>query len=229
MEDDQAGQGAITPGPSKMPENPALRRYHVALTRKEVIEHLCEQPGIKAYESRMLPDFGGLVEDAEYTLELGAREFTLHCGPPAARGQSATGMLRLLYMHGCMARTDEGTLIELRFDYRRPRWALQRWIGFLALASLGLVWVLIGPGVLGKKALLYSLLILVLAPVVAHDLRRADRIEEQRKAMLNLVEHTFGPIQLDEPHHDQPYRRRMPGTLLDPPPRTEHDDDDDDD
>src|SRR5690606_2239217 len=108
----------------------------------------CEQPGVKAYERRMVPDFGGLIEDAEFTLELGEREFTLHSGPPAARGQSATGMLRLLYLRGRLTATDEGTLIELRFAYRRPRWALQRWVGFLALASLGLVWVLIGPGVL---------------------------------------------------------------------------------
>ncbi|WP_146155816.1 MerC domain-containing protein [Enhygromyxa salina] len=188
---------------------PAPRRYHVALTAKEVLERLSEQAGVKAYERNMLPDFGGLIEDAEYTLELGSREFTMHCGPPAARGQSATGMLRLLYLRGRLSSTREGTLIELRFAYRRPRWALQRWVGFLALAGLGLVWVLVGPGVLAKKALLYGALALVLGPVIAHDLRRADRIDEQRRAMLNLIERTFGPIQLDDPHPDEPYRRRM--------------------
>jgi hypothetical protein len=191
------------------PARPGPRRYHVALTPAEVLERLSEQEGVKAYEPNMLPDFGGLVADAEYTLELGEREFTLHCGPPAARGQSATGMLRLLYLHGHLHRTEEGTLVELRFAYRRPRWALQRWIGFLALASLGLVWVLIGPGILAKKALLYGALLLVLGPVLAHDLRRADRIAEQRRALLNLIEHSFGPIQLDEPHPDEPYRRRV--------------------
>jgi hypothetical protein len=187
------------------------RRYHVALTPKEVIARLCELPGLKAYERHMMADYGHVIEQAEYTLELGTLDFTLHCGPPAARGQSATGMLRLLYLQGKMTRTQEGTLLELDFVHRRPRWALQRWMGFLALASLGLLWVLIGPGELGKKAMLYGLLLLVLAPVVVHELRASDRIDDQRKALLNLLEGSFGPIQLDEPHPDEPYRRRMVG------------------
>ncbi|MFO7566589.1 MAG: hypothetical protein R6X02_28355 [Enhygromyxa sp.] len=209
--EDQNPDGALSPRASETPPKPAPRRwrYHVALTPKEVLERLCELPGVQAYESGTVPDFGGAVVDADYTLELFERRFTLHCGPPAARGQSATGMLRLLYLQGRMTRTEAGTLIELGFAYRRPRWALQRWVGFLALASLGLMWVLIGPGDLGKKALLYGLLLLVLGPVVAHDLRRTERIEEQRKSLLNLLEHSFGPIQLDEPHPDEPYRRRM--------------------
>ncbi|HLT38967.1 MAG TPA: hypothetical protein VK034_21935 [Enhygromyxa sp.] len=208
--DGHDGDGALSPLPSRTPE-PAPRRwrYHVALTPREVLDRLGELPGVKAYDSRTLPDFGGMVEDAEYTLEHGEQRFTLHCGPPAARGQSATGMLRLLYLQGRMQRTEAGTLVELGFAYRRPRWALQRWIGFLALAGLGLMWVLIGPGELGRKALLYGMLLLVLGPVVAHDLRRAERIDEQRKALLNLIEHSLGPIQLDEPHPDEPYRRRM--------------------
>lgn len=231
--DDQHAKGAeAAPGSENAIalRKSTARRYHVPLTAKEVLERLCEQPGIKAYERRMVPDFGGVVEDADFTLELGDREFTLHCGPPAARGQSATGMLRLLYLRGRLIPTDEGTLIELRFAYRRPRWALQRWVGFLALASLGLVWVLIGPGVLAKKALLYGLLLLVLGPVVAHDLRRTERVEDHRKAMLNLIERSFGPIQIAEPHPDEPYRRRM----LNPPetPRDHrsepHDSDEDD-
>lgn len=185
------------------------RRYHVALTPREVQERLSELPGVKTYRRATVPDFGGVVTDAEYTLELGEDEFTVHCGPPAARGQTATGMLRILYMRGRMTRTEEGTLIELSFAHRRPRWALQRWVGFLALASLGLLWVLIGPGEVAKKALLYGILLAVLGPVVVHDLRRAEQIEDHRKALLNLVERSFGPIQLDEPHADEPYRRRL--------------------
>lgn len=208
--DDPEDQGALSPPRSETPR-PAPRRwrYHVALTPREAVERLGGLPGVKSYESRTLPDFDGGIEDAEYTLELHEQRFTLHCGPPAARGQSATGMLRTLYLQGHMTRTEAGTLIELGFAYRRPRWALQRWVGFLALASLGLLWVLIGPGEVGKKALLYGMLLLVLGPVVAHDLRGANRIEEQRKALLNLLEHSFGPIALDEPHPDEPYRRRM--------------------
>ncbi|HVI03650.1 MAG TPA: hypothetical protein VM869_33385 [Enhygromyxa sp.] len=215
-----------------LPKRAVARRYHVALTPREVLERLSEFPGVKAYRRATVPDFGGVVADAEYTLELGDDEFTLHCGPPAARGQTATGMLRILYLRGRMTRTDEGTLIELSFAHRRPRWALQRWVGFLALASLGLLWVLIGPGELAKKALLYGILLAVLGPVVVHDLRRAERIEDNRKALLNLVEHSFGPIQLDEPHPDEPYRRRMIASSSVEPPRSDHepeDDDEDDD
>lgn len=207
----------------RKPKRRAARSYHVALTPKEVLEQLSDQPGVKAYERRAVADYGVEVSSSEYTLELGTDEFTLHCGPPLARGQTGTGMLRILYLRGQMTRTDEGTLIELSFVHRRPRWALQRWIGFLALASLGLLWVLIGPGELGKKAVLYGVLLLVLGPVVVHDLRRAEGIEDHRKALLNLVEHTFGPIQLDDPHRDQPYRRRMIASTTDRAP--DHDDD----
>jgi hypothetical protein len=220
--DDSSADGAISPLPSPVAEvesvesvasvaKPAPRRwrYHVALTPKQVFDRLRELPGVQAYESAAVPDFGGAVVDSDYTLELHEQRFTVHVGPPAARGQSATGMLRLLYLQGRLTPTDAGTLIELGFAYRRPRWALQRWVGFLALASLGLMWVLIGPGDLGKKALLYGMLLVVLGPVVAHDLLRSDRIEEQRKDLLNLIERSFGPIAIDEPHPDEPYRRRM--------------------
>ncbi|PRQ07226.1 hypothetical protein [Enhygromyxa salina] len=217
-----AGPTALAPAPGAARLAP--RHYHVALTPKEVLERLSEQPGVKAYETAMMPDFGGLIEDAEYTLELGNPEFTMHCGPPAARGQSATGMLRLLYLRGRMIATDTGTRVELRFAYRRPRWALQRWVGFLALGGLGLLWVLIGPGIIAKKAMLYGALLLVLGPVVVHDLRRADRIEEQRLALLNLIEHTFGAIQLDDATPDAPYRRRALDRA-----RGDSDDDDADD
>ena len=45
-----------------------------------------------------------------------------------------------------------------------------------------------GPGVISKKALLYGLLLAVVAPVLAHDLRRDDKHDEQRRALLNLME-----------------------------------------
>jgi hypothetical protein len=199
-------KGALSPQPTKA--LPA-RRYHVPLTPKELLERLCEVPGLKAYERHMMADYGHVIEQAEYTLELGSLDFTIHCGPPAARGQSATGMLRILYLQGKMTRTEEGTLLELDFVHRRPRWALQRWVGFLALAGLGLLWVLIGPGELAKKAMLYGMLLVVLVPVVVHELRAGDQLEDQRKALLNLIEGSFGSIQLDEPHPDEPYRRRM--------------------
>ncbi|WP_052557678.1 hypothetical protein [Enhygromyxa salina] len=223
---------AVIP-PARAPTRPAPRHYHVALTPKEVLERLAEQQGVKAYETAMMPDFGGLIEDAQYTLELGEPEFTMHCGPPAARGQSATGMMRLLYLRGRMIATEAGTRIEVRFAYRRPRWALQRWVGFLALGGLGLLWVLIGPGIIAKKAMLYGALLLVLGPVLVHDLRRADRIEEQRLALLNLIEHTFGAIQIDDATPDAPYRRRAldraPGDPVDDDDDYDDDEDDDDD
>jgi hypothetical protein len=140
-------------------------------------------------------------------------------------------MLRILYLRGRMTRTEEGTLIELSFAQRRPRWALQRWVGFLALASLGLLWVFIGPGEIAKKAMLYGLLLLVLGPVVVHDLRRGEQLEEHRKALLNLVEGSFGPIEIDEPHPHEPYRRRMvaSASASAEAPRVDHDQDDDED
>jgi hypothetical protein len=225
------GPGAITKAAEpEIEPRPAPRHYHVALTIKEVLERLSEQPGVAAYDRNMLPDFGGMIDEADYTLELGQHEFTIHVGAPAARGQSATGMLRLLYLRGRMTSTEVGTHIELRFAYRRPRWALQRWVGFLALASLGLLWVLVGPGVIAKKALLYGGLLLVLVPVFVHDLRHADRIEAQRLSLLNLVEHTFASIQIDDVHPDAPYRRRaLTRATVDDDDNDDSDDDDDDD
>ena len=221
----EAASGALTsPDPALLK---GRRRYHVALTPSEVVERLAEQPGVQTYTSELLPDFGGLIADADYTVELtGSRGFMVHCGPPAARGQSATGMLRLLYLRGRLERTDEGTQVLLSFAYRRPRWAMQRWVGFLTLASLGLVWVLIGPGVLAKKALLYGALLLVLGPVIAHDLRRGDRVQGQRIALLNLMEQTLGPIQLED-GNDEPYRRRQLSASFDEEDEEDEDNEDD--
>jgi hypothetical protein len=197
--------------PGERPESPpakqapsVLRRYHVALAPAEVLARLRAQTGVKA---RARGSISEGPNDAEYELVIGEREFTVHCGPPVVRGQSAIGLLRLLHLHGTLTETSEGTLVELSFRLRRPQWALQRWIGFLAVAGLGLLWVLIGPGVLAKKALLYGALMLVLAPVIVHDLRRSDQVDDQRRALLNLIEHVLGPIQLDDANPDEPYRR----------------------
>ena len=135
-------------------------------------------------------------------------------------------MLRLLYLHGTLLPTDEGTRVELRFIYRRPTWALQRWVGFLALGSIGLLWVLVGPGVLIKKALLYGALLAVLVPVVIHDLRRDERLGQQKLALLNMLEHTLGSIEIDRSEGDRPYRKRQ--LLPDHAAGVAHDDDDDD-
>ncbi|NVB43475.1 hypothetical protein G6O69_36990 [Pseudenhygromyxa sp. WMMC2535] len=96
----------------------------------------------------------------------------------------------------------------------------------MALASLGLVWVLIGPGLLARKALLYGALLLVLGPVVIHDLRRDKRLAGQRLDLLNLVAHTLGAIEIDASEADKPYRH---GQLRAGPSPSGHDDDDDDD
>ncbi len=204
--------------PDAPPPPSSIRRYHVELTAKQVLARLSEQAGVQAYDRQSLPDFAGLNEGqgqgpdsnaSEYTLEFGEHDFRLHCGPPAVRGQSGTGMLRMLYLVGRMTPSEYGTEIELRFAWHRPRWALQRWVGFLALASLGLFWVLAGPGVLAKKALLYGLLLAVVAPVLAHDLRRDDKHEDQRKALLNLLERVLGPLQISDTPADEPYRKRL--------------------
>jgi len=204
---------------------PSVRRYHVALTPKQILARLGEQAGVKAYPHHLLPDFGGLIEDSEYTLEFGEHDFRIHCGPPAARGQSGTGMLRLLYLVGRMTPTELGTEVELRFAWHRPRWALQRWVGFLALASVGLFWVVAGPGVLAKKALLYGLLLVMVAPVLAHDLRRDDKHDEQRLLLLNMMEHVFGPLEIAQTLADAPYRKQ----LREGQPDDEDEDEDDED
>ncbi len=187
------------------------RSYHVPLSPAEVVARLREVPGLGAYESSMLPDFGGLVPDAdaEYTMEIaGEHDLSVHCGPPAARGQSATGMLRLLYLRATLEPTEAGTRVTLRFAYRRPRWALQRWVGFLVLGSVGLAWVLVAPGDIVKKAMLYGALLLVLVPVIVHDLGRDKRLLEQRLALLNVMEHAFGSLELDD-SPAEPYRKEM--------------------
>jgi hypothetical protein len=207
-------------------DKPALRRYHVALPPDRVLARLRAHPGVNARAR------GSITEgpnDAEYELIIGDHEFTVHCGPPVVRGQSAIGLLRLLHLHGTLTETSEGTLVELSFRLRRPQWALQRWVGFFAVAGLGLLWVLIGPGVLAKKALLYGALMLVLAPVIVHDLRRSDQVDDQRRALLNLVEHILGPIQLDDAHPDEPYRRRSLGVAKPDHVGEDEDEDADDD
>jgi hypothetical protein len=185
---------------------PTPRRYHVALSPTEVLDRLRGQVGVKARPRSLAAELN--PDDAAFVLELDQQAFTVHCGPPAVRGQSAIGNVRLLYLCGQLTETRDGTLIELSFGVRRPQWATQRWIGFLAVAGLGLAWVLIGPGVLATKAVLYGALMLVLTPAIVHELRRDHQTADQRLALLNLVEHAFGPIQLDETHADEPYRRR---------------------
>ncbi|MFV8756699.1 hypothetical protein ACNOYE_39650 [Nannocystaceae bacterium ST9] len=209
--------------------NQQVRHYHVPLTPKQVLARLAEQPGVRAYEKHAAPHFAADLEEGDYTLELGSTDFRMHCGPPAARGQSGTGMLRMLSVVGKLTPSEQGTRIELRFAVHRPRWAWQRWIGFLALASLGLFWVIAGPGELAKKALLYGLSVLVVAPVLAHDLRRDDKHDEQRKTLLNLIEHVFGPMQLAETPIDEPYRKRLRERQPDDDESDDESDDDEDD
>lgn len=205
---------------------PAPRSYHVALPPAEVLERLRGQAGVKTRPRGSLSELG--PDDAEYTLELAEREFSVRCNPHAVRGQSAIGMVRLAYLRGQLTETSDGTLVELSFATRRPQWAKQRWVGFLAVAGLGLAWVLIGPGVLAQKAMLYGALMLVLAPVILHELRRVDQTDEQRRALLNLVEHAFGPVQLDAASKDEPYRRRSLGAAVEDRDQ-DHDQDDPDD
>jgi hypothetical protein len=206
MAADLSERPATTPAQPTQLVQQGGRRYHVALTPAEVLERLRAQTGVKARKSGLAAELG--PDDGEFALELGEQEFTVHRGPTAVRGQSAIGNVRLAYLRGQLSETRDGTLIELSFGVRRPQWAMQRWIGFLAVAGLGLAWVLIGPGVLATKAVLYGALMLVLAPVIIHELRRDDQTADQRLALLNLVERAFGPIQLDETHRDEPYRRR---------------------
>lgn len=211
---------------SAQPARPAPRSYHVALAPAEVLERLRGQAGVKTRPRGSLSELG--PDDAEYTLELGEREFSVRGNPQAVRGQSAIGMVRLSYLRGQLTETDDGTLVELSFATRRPQWAMQRWIGFLAVAGLGLAWVLIGPGVLAQKAMLYGAMMLVLAPVIIHELRRVDQTEEQRRALLNLVEHAFGPVQLDKASKDEPYRRRSLAAAQDRGPDQDDEDEQDD-
>lgn len=194
--------------PPSAPDSSArstLRRYHVALTPAEVLSRLRAVEGVRGRARGSLSEG---PDNVDFALVYGERDFSLHCGPPLVRGQSAIGLLRLLHVNGKLTETSEGTLVELSLSFRRPQWAMQRWIGFLAVAGLGLAWVLIGPGVLAKKALLYGALMLVLTPVIVHDLRRVDEIDVQRRALLNLLEQVLGPVQLDDANPDEPYRRR---------------------
>lgn len=188
--------------------SPPLPAYHVARSPKQLLARLSEQDGVKTYDKGTVPDIGARTEDAQFTLEVGEREFRVHCGPPVARGLSGTGMLRTLYLVGRLDPTDQGTALTLRFVSQRPRWAWQRAVGLLAVASLGLFWVLAGPGILAEKALLYGLMLLVVTPVLVHDLRRDDHLDDQRKALLNLLEHTLGPLQLDA-LPNEPYRKPL--------------------
>lgn len=201
----------------------ATTSYHVALTPKQVLARLAEQQGVRAYDRHSLPDFAGILDDTTFTVELEESGFRVHCGPPAARGQSGTGMLRMLYLVGRLEPTEHGTAITLHFARRRPRWAWQRAAGLVAMATLGLFWVLVAPGVLAKKALLYGLMLAAVTPVLIHDLRNDERQDEQRKSLLNLLEHTFGPLQLGALPTDEPYRKR-----LRPAPEDDEDDEDED-
>jgi hypothetical protein len=201
-------------------ERQATTRYHVPLTPKQVLARLAEQPGVRAYDRHSLPDFAGVLDDTAFTVEIEADGFRVHCGQPGARGQSGTGMLRMLYLVGRFEPTEHGTAITLHFARHRPRWAWQRAAGLIAMATLGLLWVVAGPGVLAKKALLYGLMVVAVTPVLVHDLRHDQRQDEQRKALLNLLEHVLGPLQLGALPSDEPYRKRLR-------PADDADDDDD--
>ncbi len=207
----------------------ATTSYHVALSPKQVLARLAEHPGVRAYDRHSLPDFAGVLDDTAFTVETDASGFRVHCGAPGARGQSGTGMLRMLYLVGRFEPTEQGTAITLHFARYRPRWAWQRAAGLIAMATLGLVWVLYGPGVLAKKALLYGLMVAAVTPVLVHDLRNDERQDEQRKTLLNLLEHVLGPLQLGTLPSDEPYRKRLRPADDDQDDDQDDDDDDDDD
>jgi hypothetical protein len=200
------GETAPVPTERKLP---ARIQYRVALTRDEVIEQFEREGSIGVFSLDTLPDWADTREQKHrFTMEVDGPRFQIHYGPPAARGQSGTGLLRLLYMAGSMERTSEGTQIDLRFVFSRPRWAGQRRVGFLALLVGASFWVFLGGGDFYQRLLFFLGFLLVTSPAVVHDLRRGKRIESEKVEMLSLVERVLGPVSLED-GQQLPYRKRQ--------------------
>ncbi|GEM_PF-4483063 len=178
---------------------PRRVEYHVALTPKEVIEHISSAREIGAYRVDELPSWTDPNTGHGFTMEIEPAkgedlldEFRVHVGPPAARGQSGTGLLKLLYLAGRLERTPAGTKVKLRFVYGRPTWAGQRRIGFLALLLFAGLWVFLGSGAMMPRVMLFGAFVLATAPVVLHDLRRGKQVQIEKRALLALFERTLG-------------------------------------
>jgi hypothetical protein len=150
--------------------------YEVALEPSDVIERLSSAEGVAAYPSASLPEYGRISAADAFTVEVVSDvEFRVHVGPPAARGQTGTGVRRLLYLRGSVTPSERGARVELVFSYGRPRWAVQRWFGFLLTWSLGIAWLFVGSGEFALRAALLAVFALFTGPVVVHDLALGRR------------------------------------------------------
>ncbi len=188
-------------------ELPRSVTYHLALTPAEVIEQFRQEQDLGVYMEDDLPDWADGRAKHRFTMEVEEDAFKLHVGPPAARGQSGTGLLRLLYLAGTTERTPEGSRVDLRFVYARPRWAGQRRLGFVALLLAAAFWVSVGGGELYQRLLFFLGFVAVTMPVVVHDLRRGKRLEREKLDLLALMERMLGPLSLDRADRT-PYRKR---------------------
>jgi hypothetical protein len=187
---------------------PRRVQHLVGLERAEVMDGLRGAAGVGVYERGSMPEFAGPDDAHDFTVETEETGFRVHCGPPAARGQSGTGLLALLYLRARLRGTSEGTEVDLRFSYGRPRWALQRRLGLLLTGSLGLVWVFIGQGEFFQRVLFFSTFAAVTIPVIAHDLSQGRRLRSQKLELLALMERVLGPFIIGDEGTRTPYRKR---------------------
>jgi hypothetical protein len=204
------GLRPVTDDPSTPEKAPRRASFRVGLEPEEIVELMKRTRGVAVYERLEVPDHGGFDPGHDFTVELetASNRFRVHLGPPAARGQSGTGLLPLLYLEGTMRPFDGETVVDLHFVQARPAWAMQRWIGFLLTGSLGSVWVLIGGGVLLQRLLFFGMFLAILTPVVVHDLRKGRRSERDQLELLSLMQRILGPEALAEGARRMPYRRR---------------------
>ena len=196
------------PGPAleKLPEH---TRYEVTLSSEEIVERMRGEEGVGLYLLKDLPGFGRTPSaDHDFTIEIEEGDFRIHVGPPAVRGQSGTGVAKLLYLRGTLEPSERGTTVDLRFELARPQWAMQRWIGFMLCLSLGLVWVFVGGGELMRRIIFYGVFASLVTPVAVHDIRRGKLLEGEKLKLLNLMERLLGAHTVGEMPRG-PFRKQL--------------------
>lgn len=185
--------------------SPPERVYYTSKREQELYQAIIQRPDVLESVDGRSVDPKALMGQVSYVAERLEHGFRLHCAA-VGRESSTTGLRPTLHLEANFVSGAKGTQVDLAFRYARTGWALQRVAGLALSTVIGAIWILLGSGALMDRVIFYGIFLLFVSPVVLRDLRSSSRRKQEKLALLNVVEGTYGGWALPEPSDRSPYR-----------------------